>query len=274
MGNVTLTDGSKVTIRDGSTLTLKEDSALTIKSIDKVSQIDPVAVHLKEINHIDPLSIDALHIDEVKNIDPLQIDKFNVTNLPMVNVSLQKLPQVDINLKTLPPVSVGLHQNLCIPSSYTLRARLLGIELVRLHLNGHTTILPKERARREQKRSDNKSFPVMSAAGNPAIPSHCDDACSNGYHGRVNAMPAQRHSGPAISSFHAEHHIRRQQATPSQPGNPIDVTSSVFSTPTNSHASSSSQPGTLSFGAPQAAFQIPDQPAQDTLSEHRVMSGD
>ena len=274
MGNVTLTDSSKVTIKDGSKLTLKEDSALTIKSIDKVSHIDPVAVHLKEINHIDPLSIDALHIDEVKNIEPLQIDKFNVTNLPMVNVSLQKLPPVDINLKTLPPISVGLHQNMCIPSNYTLRARLLGIELVRLHLDGHTTIVPKERARREQKRSDDKSFPVTSVAGNPAIPSHCDDACSDGYHGHVNAMPAQRHSGPAISSFNAEHHFRHQQAAASQAGNRIANTSGVFSPPTNSHVSSRSHAGALSFGAPRAAFLIPDQPAEETLSEHRVMSGD
>jgi|GEM_PF-6862360 len=274
MGEVTLTDDSIITIEDGSKLTLKDDSALTIKSIDNVNNIDPVAVHLKEINLIDPLSIDSLHISEVKNIEPLQIDKFNVTNLPMVNVSLQKLPPVDINLKTLPPVSVGLHQNLCIPSNYTLRARLLGVELVRLHLSGTSTIVPKERARREQVRSDNKSFPVTSAAGNPAIPSHCDDACSDNYHGSVNTMSATRHSGPATNKPKKQPHFQRRQPAMSQPENHIDNRGGVFAAQSKNCGMPDHLHDSLSFGAPQAAFQIPEHSTDETLSEHRVMSGD
>lgn len=256
MGNVTLTDSSKVTIKDGS--------ILQIKSIDRVAHIDPVAVHLKEVNHIDPLTIDALHITEVKNIDPIEITRFNVTNLPMVNVSLQKLPAVDINLKTLPPLSVGLHQNLCIPSSYTLNARILGIELMRLHLHGQTSIIPKDRARREQMRSDNKSFPVTSAAGNPAIPAH--------HEGGTNATCHAQGVYPQTAS--APYYGYQQQAYTQHTVNSAHSMDARPTLASNTAMRAAQRHGTLSFGAPYATFQIPNQTPLETVSEHRVMSGE
>jgi hypothetical protein len=254
VGDISITNGSVVRIREDSRLSLNDDSKLTIKSIDQVKDIDPVAVHLKEVNHIDPLSIDALHVSEVKNIDPIEIAKFNVTNLPMVNVSLQKLPTVGIDVKSLPPVSVGTHQNFCVPSTYTLRARVLGIELMRLHLNGQTSIVPKERARREQARSDNKSFPVTSVAGNPAIPSHCEGSSGASREcrpkGQIRGRSAANRTGVSSNT---------------RPGAGGRAGSTMINT-------------ALSFGAPRATFQIPDQPpakhAEQPISEHRVMSGE
>lgn len=269
MGDVTLTNSSVLKLKDGSLLTLKDDSALTIKSIDKVKDIDPVAVHLKEVNHIDPLTIDSLHVNEVKNIDPIEITKFNVTNLPMVNVSLQKLPAVDFNIKSLPPVSVGTHQNFCIPSDYTLRARLLGVELIRLHLNGTTSIVPKERARREQAHSDNRSFPVTSVAGNPAIPSHHEFSSK----GSCNPQPqpiAHRSQSqhPHAGSLKA-HNTPIAHGSNDAIGGSVGVASNV-----RPNTETTATKGTLSFGAPRAAFQLPDQSVNHEMSEHRLMSGD
>lgn len=238
MGNVTLRDGSK--------LSLKDDSALTIKGIEKIKNIDPVAVHIKEVNHIDPLSIEAVHVNEVKNIDPLQIDRFNVTNLPTVNMRLHQLPTIDMNLRSLPPISVGTYQDFCIPSNYTLRARLLGVELVRLHLDGQTSIIPKQHTRREQARTANRSFPVTSTAGNPAIPStHTETTC-----------PAPHET---ISHAHCHH------APPAKRIKPGVAT-----------ATCTTQPGeaALSFGTPRMSFQIPEQTPAQPLSENRVMSGE
>ena len=250
MGDINIVNGSVLRLREDSKLTLNEDSKLTIKSIDKVKNIEPVAVHLKEVNHIDPISIDALHVSEVKNIEPLQIAKFNVTNLPMVNVSLQKLPDVGINVKTLPPISVGTHQDFCIPSSYTLHARLLGIEVARLHLHGQTSIVPKERTRREQARADNKSYPTLSTAGNPAIPAHCSEQ------GQSRCCPPPSCAG--------EHYRQPPKYAAAQP-----------SANTGSPGIAAGSPAaSLSFGVPRAAFQIPERPAADNYSENRLMSGE
>ncbi|TAN74301.1 MAG: hypothetical protein EPN14_09330 [Gallionella sp.] len=256
MGDINVVDGSVLRLRSDSKLTLNADSALTIKSIDKVKNIEPVAVHLKEVNHIDPLTIEALHVSEVKNIEPLQIAKFNVTNLPMVNVSLQKLPEVGINIKTLPPISVGIHQDFCIPSSYTLHARLLGIEVARLQLNGQTSIIPRERARREQARADNKSYPAPSVAGNPAIPSHCSENVQS---------PCCTQPG------HAAGHYRQppEHAAP-HPGAGAGMPASIFAAGLAADPSMAS----LSFGIPRAAFQVPNRPAADNFSENRIMSGE
>ena len=139
--------------------------------ISKIQHIAPAAVHIKELNHIDPISIDSLRVSEIRNLDPICIEKFNVTNLPTVNLSLRQLPAVDLNLRRLPPVSIGLHQDFCLPSSYTLRARLLGIEFLRLKLEGHTTLSPRDKGRREQRRTTFQSFPDVATAGNPGIPS-------------------------------------------------------------------------------------------------------
>ena len=141
---------------------------LTIAAVEKVA---PVAVHLKEVNHIDPLSIDSLRVSEVRDIDPLRIQELNVTRLPTVNLSVRQLPQIDFNVRRMPPLSVGLSQDMCLPSNYTLRARLLGFEVLRLHIDGDTKLIPVERARREQSHTHNRSYPEVVAAGNPAIPS-------------------------------------------------------------------------------------------------------
>lgn len=256
-------------LRDGSLLTLKEDSALTIKSIDKVKDIDPVAVHLKEVNHIDPLTIDSLRVNEVKNIDPIEITKFNVTNLPMVNVSLQKLPAVDFNIKSLPPVSVGTYQNFCIPSEYTLRARLLGVELIRLHLNGTTSIVPKERARREQAHSDNRSFPVTSAAGNPAIPSRCESSNKGFSNPRPQSVAHMSQLQGSDTEFSRVLNTATAHGSNYATGGNVGVESIV-----GPNTETTTTMGTLSFGAPRAAFQFPDQSSDHDMSEHRLMSGD
>ncbi|MCW5785199.1 MAG: hypothetical protein KIT39_17925 [Nitrospirales bacterium] len=139
--------------------------------ISEVRHIAPAAVHIKELNHIDPLTIESLRINEVRNLDPIRVEQFNVTNLPNVNLSLRQLPAVDMNIRRLPPVSIGLHQDFCLPSSYTLRARVLGIEFLRLNLEGRTMVSPREKVRREQSRIPAQSFPQVAIAGNPGIPS-------------------------------------------------------------------------------------------------------
>ncbi|MEO8325710.1 MAG: hypothetical protein ABI618_07655, partial [Nitrospirota bacterium] len=139
--------------------------------ISEVRHIAPAAVHIKELNHIDPLTIESLRIDEIRNLDPIRVEQFNVTNLPTVNLSLRQLPAVDMNIRRLPPVSIGLHQDFCLPSSYTLRARLLGIEFLRLNLDGRTMVSPRDTVRREQSRTPAQSFPQVVTAGNPGIPS-------------------------------------------------------------------------------------------------------
>lgn len=251
MGDVTIKQSGS----DDFDIKIRDTSKLKITGIDRVKHIDPVAVHLKEVNHIDPLTIDALHISEVKNIDPLEITRFNVTSLPMVNVSLQQVPSVDINIKSLPAISIGVHQNFCIPSDYTLRARVLGIELMRLHLSGQSTVIPQDRARREQMRSDNKSFPVVSAVGNPAIPSKCEQ--------RSSTVCAPR---PAHPAYHAPtyHAAPAYAAPPVATAPPAYAASGIYAPRSD-----------LSFGAPRSSFQIPAAvTATPDLSEHRVMSGE
>ena len=157
-------------VRDIHPIKIQEVSGIEPINIDRVQNIGPIAAHIKEVNHIDPILVDALHVTEIKNIEPINVQKFNVTNLPMVNVSLHQLPAVNMNVRRLPPVSVGTHQNFHIPSNYTVRARFLGIEFFRVHLNGHTIVVPTERYRREQGRTQNRSFPLTATAGNPAIP--------------------------------------------------------------------------------------------------------
>jgi hypothetical protein len=139
--------------------------------LEKVQNIAPVAVHLKEVNHIDPISVESLFISQVRNIEPLSVEKFNVTNLPLVNMALRQMPPVELNIRQLPAVSIGLHQVLDLRSNYQVGARVLGLELFRIELAGRTRIAPTERFRQEQDRADNRSFPKVASAGNPAIPS-------------------------------------------------------------------------------------------------------
>lgn len=162
-------------------------------SIQEVQNIAPLAAHIKEVNHIDPISIEALHVSEVRNIEPIIIEKFNVTDLPMVNMTLRQIPTVDMNVRRLPPVSIGTHQNFHVPSSYTVRAKFLGIEFLRIYLDGHTTIIPKERYRREQERVQNQSFPIVAVGGNPAIPSRHYEKSSITYYPASHCSPKPMH---------------------------------------------------------------------------------
>ena len=139
--------------------------------INALQNIAPIAAHIKEVNHIDPLSVESLFVSQVRNIEPLNIAKFNVTNLPLVNLALRQIPAVELNVGRLPAVSLGTHQVFDLPSNYMVRARFLGFELFRIQLSGRTRIEPQERSRREQERADNRSFPTVATAGNPAIPS-------------------------------------------------------------------------------------------------------
>jgi hypothetical protein len=86
-------------------------------------------------------------------------------------MALRQLPPVELNVGRLPAVSIGTHQVFDIPSYYTIRARILGLEVLRVQLAGSTRIAPVDRFRREQERASNRSFPTVAVAGNPAIPS-------------------------------------------------------------------------------------------------------
>jgi hypothetical protein len=181
MSDVHIDDSSSLAIRGQDGLPVKveiDGSNLEIRGtgkyplyIDALQNIAPIAAHIKEVNHIDPLSVESLFVSQVRNIEPLNIARFNVTNLPLVNLALRQIPAVDLNVRRLPAISVGLHQVFDLPSNYTVRARFLGFEVFRLQLSGCTRIEPRERYRREQERADNRSFPTVAAAGNPAIPS-------------------------------------------------------------------------------------------------------
>lgn len=161
----------------------------------KVESVAPVAVHLKEVHEIDPLTIESLKIDQVSNIDPIQVTRFNVTNLPTVNVCVRQLPTVHMSVRHLPAISVGTHQSFRVPSSYTVRAAVLGIELFRISVAGTTQIIPVEQARREQERVPARSQPLTAPAGNPAIPSTCRETSATalvGQGARAGVRPALR----------------------------------------------------------------------------------
>jgi len=151
---------------------------IEISSIDKVEKIAPVAVHIKELNQVEPLLIESLRIDRVREVDPLAVDRLNVTRLPVVNLSVNQVPEVALGVSRLPPLAVALQQCFDLPSNYTARARLLGFEVLRIHLSGCTRIIPRDRARREQAHTHERSFPQVAAAGNPAIPSRLQERCA------------------------------------------------------------------------------------------------
>lgn len=178
MGDVDVSGSLGVTVYSDSQIGVKgvaggEPIHIAVDSIDalKIKSVAPVAVHLKEVDKIAPLSIETARIDGVSNIDALRVTTFDITHLPAVNLMLRQLPQVDLHIRQLPALSVGTHQRFTVPSSYTLRAHLLGFEVLRVHIEGATHILPEERARREQARSPDRSQPIPATAGNPAIPS-------------------------------------------------------------------------------------------------------
>jgi hypothetical protein len=175
---IQITDNSQLEIVEGSHILIDKGSTVEITGnkqaplyINALQNIAPIATHIKEVNHIDPLSVESLFVSQVRNIEPLHIAKFNVTNLPLVNLALRQIPAVELNVGRLPAVSLGTHQVFDLPSNYMVRAQFLGFELFRIQLSGRTRIEPQERFRREQERADNRSFPAVATAGNPAIPS-------------------------------------------------------------------------------------------------------
>jgi hypothetical protein len=165
-------------------------------TIAGVHSIAPVAVHLKELNQIAPLLVESLRVDHVRHIDPLRIDRLNITQLPSVNLSLSQLPSLDINVRRVPPVAISLQQELELKSCYTMRARLLGLEVMRMEIEGKTKVAPRDCARREQSRSHERSFPDVAAAGNPAIPVRAIETC--GWTERRGGQPP-----PPAASRHA-----------------------------------------------------------------------
>src|ERR1039457_4645117 len=70
---------------DGSTVEIKGTDKYPFY-INALQNIAPIAAHIKEANHIDPRSVESLFVSQVRNIEPLRITKFNVTNLPLVNL--------------------------------------------------------------------------------------------------------------------------------------------------------------------------------------------
>ena len=258
-GKLTIKDDSQIKIKDGSKITIKDDSKVRITEVRKidplqikaVQDIGPIAAHIKEVNHIDPLSIESLYVNEIRNIDPVKVEEFNVTNLPMVNMSLKQLPALDMNLRKLPPVSIGLNQNFKVPSDYTVRGQLLGIEFFRVNLAGNTMIQPQDRFRREQGRSPDKSAPETAAAGNPAIPSVCRETGSwhsLGGHGSA-------HCGPATFGVGAKPHpggAKRSGTSFKKQGMAPGVSSSA------APQGKIRRKGSLTFGLPVMSFAIPE----------------
>jgi hypothetical protein len=164
-----------VSIKEVDNISTVPLAPVEISSIDKVEKVAPVAVHIKELNQVEPLLVESLRIDRLREIDPLSVDRLNVTRLPVVNLSVNHVPEVAIGVSQIPPVAVALQQCFDLPSQYAARAQFLGFELLRIHLSGCTRIIPRERARREQAHTHDRSFAQVAAAGNPAIPSRLEE---------------------------------------------------------------------------------------------------
>lgn len=147
-------------------------------TIAKIQKIAPAAVHIKELNNIDPLSIESVRIDRVHNLDPLHVERLDVTSIPTVNLSLSRLPSVALEVKRVPPVAITLQQNLELSSSYTVHTRFFGFEVLRMQLHGCTKVVPMDKHRREQSKSDDRSYTEVAAAGNPGIPVKLSESCS------------------------------------------------------------------------------------------------
>ena len=153
---------------------------LTIKplTIADVQKVAPIGVHIKELNQIAPLFVESLRVDHVRHIDPLNIDRLNITHLPSVNLTLSQLPTLDLNVRRVPPVAISLQQMFDMNSHYTLQARVFGLNVMQMELQGKTRVVPRDCPRREQSRTHERSFPDVAAAGNPAIPSRMTETCA------------------------------------------------------------------------------------------------
>ena len=212
----------------------------------KIGRIAPAAIHVKELNNIDPITLEPLRVNEVKNIDPISIPEFNVTRLPTVNLSVRQLPAVDMNIRRLPPVSVGFHQDIHIPSDYQLRARFFGVEFFRMNMTGHTALIPKEKARREQTRTHEKSYPEVATAGNPAIPSkHTEHTSIVVSSCPPHPLPHERPGQSYHSTVQAKD-LHAARSTPSLPPDSISFGAAHVSIPLSMRSGTSS--GTISSG--------------------------
>lgn len=181
-------------------------AGVEITSIDTIKQIAPVAVHIKEVNQVAPLLVESLRIGRVREIDPLNVDRLNVTRLPVVNLSVNQVPEVAISVNQLPSVAIAVQQCFDMPSDYTARARFLGFEVLRIHLSGTTRIIPRDRARREQAHAHERSFPLVAAAGNPAIPSRLEERCAETVplpHPQAHPRAHGVHAGPPPGAYAA-----------------------------------------------------------------------
>jgi hypothetical protein len=158
-----------------------------------LEKIAPVAVHVNELNQIAPISVESLRVDQVRHVDPLRIDRLNITQLPSVSLSLSQLPSLEVKVNRLPPMAIALQQELELTSGYTLRARILGLDLMRMEICGTTRVAPRDCAHREQSRSHERSFPDVAAAGNPAIPSRAVKTCTQAV---TRCPPPHRHKMP------------------------------------------------------------------------------
>ena len=83
---------NRVTGVDAITLNPLNINPFTIDSIKRIEKIAPAAVHIKELNQIAPISVDSLRVDHIRHVDPLRVERFNVTHLPIVNLSLEPAP--------------------------------------------------------------------------------------------------------------------------------------------------------------------------------------
>jgi hypothetical protein len=200
----------------------KDDLGLKPLTIAEVKKIAPVGVHIKELNQIAPLVL-----DHVRNIDPLRVDQLNITQMPSVNLSLSELPAVQINVGRVPAVGIALQQQLEMKSCYTIRARVLGLDLMRMELLGTTRIVPRDCARREQSHAHERSFPDVAPAGNPAIPSKATDCstrtvtlCAPSRPGMVKRRPV--HGGAPRFSYSLD-----QKGTAGAPASAPGASSSV-----------------------------------------------
>ncbi len=203
----TIDDIKSHTIDEIKSHTIDDIKSHTIDEIKKIDNISPVALHIKEVNQIHPIAVEALHVRAIRNVDPVQIEKLNVTNLPPVNLSVRQAPPLDMKVRRVPPLSIGLHQHFDIPSDYLLRASVLGLELARVRIQGQSTMIPRDRHRREVSRSLNRSFPQVAVGGEPGIPSrhiektvtcHCPPRTPHHAPVPVRALGARAHGGLSV----------------------------------------------------------------------------
>ena len=197
----------------------------------RIGQIAPVAVHIRELNHIDPISVESLRIDEVQNIEPLRIERLDVTGVPPLNLSVRQIPAVDLNVRRVPPVSLGLHQDFVLPSNYTVHAKVLGVELVRLQIHGRTNLTPRDRVRRESAQTHERSFPEVASVGNPAIPVNQEEVSAEVVRAkghRTRRPPPRKRSqmGPGKAAGRSE--PRRARRSPRSKLAPLNAGSPHF----------------------------------------------